>query len=107
MKLVNLTNHTINETTTGQEISPSGIVARVMSETVKVAEVGGMPIYQTKFGAVEGLPKPEEGTIYIVSSLTLNSVPKHRTDVVAPGNLQRNEHKQPIGCCGFRRAECA
>ena len=99
---INLTAHTINEVTTGLEIPTSGIVARVKQETKKIASHAGVPLYTSVFGEVEGLPEPREGIVYIISALALNAAPVNRTDVVAPGNLQRNEHGQPIGCVGFR-----
>lgn len=101
--IVNLTAHSITEVTSGQVFPASGIIARVKANTVKISEHLGCPLYSTNFGELEGLPAPIEGTVYIVSSLALNAVPKDRTDVVAPGNLQRNEHGQPVGCVGFRR----
>ena len=103
MKFINLTAHTINEITTGLAIPPSGRVARVKASTIKSAEHAGVPIYSSTFGAIEGLPEPQPNIIYIVSALALKAVPTNRTDVVSPGSLQRNEHNQPIGCCGFRR----
>ena len=103
MQFMNLTSHDINEVTTGLAIPPSGRVARVKASTIKSAEHAGVPIYSSTFGAVEGLPEPQTDVIYIVSALALNAVPTNRTDVVSPGSLQRNEHNQPIGCCGFRR----
>lgn len=99
---INLTAHTINEVTTGTDIPRSGIIARVKQSTEKSAEHAGIPIYTSTFGNVEGLPAPKEGVIYIISALALNAVPADRTDVVAPGNLQRNEQGQPVGCVGFR-----
>lgn len=98
----NLTAHTINEVTTGINIPRSGIIARVKQTTLKSAEHAGVPIYTSEFGEVEGLPEPVDGVIYIISALTLNAVPPHRKDVVAPGNLQRDENGQPVGCVGFR-----
>lgn len=103
MKFINLTPHTINEITSGQSIKPSGIVARVKSSTIESANHAGIPIYQSTLSSIAGLPDPQPGVIYIVSSLALNAVPKHRTDVVAPGNVQKDENYKPIGCCGFRR----
>ena len=101
-KFINLTSHTINEVTTGLAIPASGRVARVKSSTIKAGEHAGVPIYSSTFGEIEGLPEPVDNVIYIVSALALNAVPD-RADVVAPGNLQRDEKGQPIGCCGFRR----
>ena len=103
MQFINLTSHTINEITTGLAIPPSGRVARVKASTIKSAEHAGVPIYSSTFGDVEGLPERQPDVIYIVSALALNAVPTNRTELVSPGSLQRNEHNQPIGCCGFRR----
>lgn len=102
MKFINLTSHTINEVTTGQEFPKTGIVARVKSCTATVYKHAGIPIYSSVFGEIEGLPAPVKGVVYIVSGLALNAVPPGRTDVVSPGNIQRDEHKQPLGCVGFR-----
>ena len=101
MKLINLTSHPINEVTTGTLVKPSGRVARVKQSTYKVAEHAGVPIYATRFTGVEGIPEPQPDTIYIVSALVLNAT--DRKDVVAPGNVQRNQNGDRIGCVGFRQ----
>lgn len=102
-KYVNLTSHTINECTTGTIIPRSGVVARVQSTTEHVATHAGCPIFIPTLGAVQGLPEPVEGTIYIVSSLTLEAIPKHRRDVVSPGNTQKSPEGKIIGCMGFKQ----
>lgn len=99
---INLTAHTINEVTTGLMIPRSGIIARVKQETYTYAEHAGVPVYKSVFGEVQGLPEEKKGVMYIVSALTLNAIPSHRKDIVAPGNLQRDENGQPVGCVGFR-----
>jgi hypothetical protein len=99
---VNLTPHTINEVTSGTKFPVSGQVARVKASTETVDIHAGIPLYQSVFGEIEGLPDPQEGVMYIVSSLALNAVPKERVDVVAPGNVTRNENGEVVGCCGFR-----
>lgn len=104
-KFINMTAHTINEVTTGMEIPRSGIIVRVKQNTVKAMTHADVPVFKSTFGEVEGLPEPQEGVIYIVSALALNAVPLSRKDVVAPGNIQRDENKQPIGCVGFRAKE--
>ena len=101
-QVVNLTRHTINEVTSGKRIPTSGIIARVKPTTKTIDVVDGIPIYQSTFSEVAGLPEPKEGVIYVVSSLALNSVPKSRTDVVAPGAIQKDENNNIIGCIGFR-----
>lgn len=102
MDIVNLTQHTINEVTTGKAFIPSGIIARVRQATKEVCIHNGVPIYTTELGKVENLPERVKGTIYIVPALVLNAVPRNRTDVVSPGNLRRDENGRPIGCVGFR-----
>ena len=103
MKFINLTPHTINEQTTGQEFLSQGI-ARVQSTHKQVAKHQGIAIFTTEFGTeVTGLPVAQEGIIYIVSALVLNAT--NRKDLVAPGNLQRNATGQPLGCLGFRVKE--
>lgn len=102
-KFVNLTSHPITEITTGNTYERSGIVARVKTKSEKIDTHMDSPIYVTTFGEVEGLPEPVEGTYYIVSALILNAIPKDRTDVVAPGNVQRDQKGKIIGCMGFKR----
>jgi hypothetical protein len=100
MNFVNLTPHEICEATTGMKVPPSGDVARVSSSQVQITEINGIPFYKTEFGKIEGLPDPAPDTIYIVSGLVFDR--SDRTDIIAPGNLVRNEKGQPIGCQGFR-----
>ncbi len=102
---INLTPHEINEMVTNRKIPSSGRKARVEGASVQVATIDGVPIYRSTFeNTLEGLPEPVDGVTYIVSALTLNAVPKHRTDVVAPGNTMRDKRGKAIGCQGFRCA---
>jgi hypothetical protein len=100
MKVINLTPHEICEATTGQTFPPSGGIARVSSSQVKIKEINGIPFYRTEFHEIEGLPDPEPDTMYIVSGMIFDRC--SRTDVIAPGNLVRDNKGQPIGCQGFR-----
>ena len=99
---VNLTPHQIDEQTTGLSIPPSGI-ARINMRSRIIDTVDGVPLFHSCYvGNLEGLPEPVEGTIYIVSALALNAVPAERTDVVAPGDVVRDDKGRVIGCKGFR-----
>lgn len=98
MRLVNLTPHDLVvflEEPTGSRlprtvtIPKSGQTVRVASTAEVVGEVdlgdARVPLVETKFGALEGLPEPEEGTVYIVSALALQAAKTAgRTDVIAP-----------------------
>ena len=86
-KIVNLTLHTLNiYDPDGQDvvmsIEPSGDTARVNSTTVIVGEINGIPVVKTSFTAVEGLPEPEPGAVYVTSTLVAQAA--HRPDVIAP-----------------------
>jgi len=84
---------------------PSGQVARVKPERIKVAEINGIPVYHTSFGVVEGLPEPQPGTIYIVSTLVLAAT-KNRNDLVAPdtspASAVRDDNGRIIGVRAFQ-----
>lgn len=105
MKLVNLTPHSVNliaEDGTSYEVKPSGKLARVTARIVSIGTIeieGGftMPHTVTEFGVVEGLPAPEDGVLYIVSSLVAGRVPD-RKDVVIPNESVRDEKGRIIGC---------
>jgi len=88
-KIVNLTPHPIR--VVGEkgdlivEIPPYGNVARVAVKKRLLGKIGGeIPVYKTEYGGVENLPKPEDGTVYIVSSLVLSALKGAREDVVSP-----------------------
>ena len=104
MEFVNLTPHTINEVVTGRSFEPSGEVARVAVAMVPAGEIDDVPAFIAEYGEVKNLPEPSEGKVYIVSGLVLAAV-SGRTDVVAPGDLVRDEAGKPVGCKGFKRAE--
>lgn len=99
-KIINLTAHTINETTTGKSFPPSGIIARVQTKQAVVCNRLDIPVFTTLFGTLEGLPEPKEDTFYIVSAIVLNV--SNRVDIMAPGSLKRDENGQAVGCHGFR-----
>lgn len=77
-------------------IAPSGVVARVDTETVSLGEDDGIPITETIFKDVIGLPAPQEGTKYIVSKIVAERC-ADRTDVYFPNENIRNDQKKVIG----------
>lgn len=96
-KLVNLTPHAIvfPEFT----LEPSGIVARVkeFSEVSELNKVMGIDLVTKWYGTVEGLPQPEEGTLYVVSGMLRTALPD-RYDLASPGDLIRDEKGVIVGC---------
>jgi hypothetical protein len=95
VKLVNLTPHEVvvlDANNVVLRVPPSGQVARVAVKEELVGTVNGVPVYRTTYGAIEGLPEPEQGTIYIVSLLVLQAMAGKRSDLVAP-----NTSPTPLG----------
>jgi len=86
------------------EVPPSGTVARCAEqrENVLPLKIGGVEVVvsSVSFGAVENLPAPEPGTVYVVSALVLAAAPG-RADVFAPGPAVRDADGRIIGCLGL------
>jgi hypothetical protein len=100
-KIINLTPHAINFVGEAGDIiktvEPSGQLARVSTKTVVRGDIDGIPITETEFGEVEGLPEPREDTIFIVSSLVAQRC-WERQDVFIPNESVRDEKGRIIGC---------
>ena len=103
MKFVNLTQHDLTivlEKGDDLILPASGEVARVTFSTQQVDEVDGIPIFKTVYEPeVTGLPEPQDGTIFIVSSLAAQTA--KRRDVLAPTKLIRDDDGQVIAAGGF------
>ena len=104
MKLVNLTPHALNLMPEGPD-EPDGLIrrpgrlpgARLTGQVDTVAVDGiSVPVNQTQFGAVTGLPDPQPDTIYIVSSLVAQAVPD-RPDVLIVDDAVRDDQGRIIG----------
>lgn len=104
--IINLTPHAVNlyNSRTGNfdTITPSGVVARVSATTVSCGVIGDYNVTATSYGEVENLPEPQEGTIYIVSSLVAQRAPS-RTDVFIPNESVRDSEGRIIGCKSLGR----
>ena len=98
--VINLTPHEIKEIESGISFPPSGEIARVDSIMKKEETIGRICVYSRSFGEVVALPEPSPKTLFIVSSLVLEAA-KDRKDLLAPGELVRDEKGRPIGCKGF------
>lgn len=60
-----------------------------------------VPVVSRAFASsVDGLPEPQEGTIYVVSFLTAQAVPD-REDVFFPGEFVRDATGNMVGCVGL------
>ena len=97
------------------EIASSGI-ARCEEHAVEVGEISTatlehvatgrpyvlIPVVTTVYGKVTGLPEPQTGVIYVVSSITAQAC-RDRNDVYVPARVVRDGLGRIIGCAGLGR----
>ena len=105
MEIINLTQQKINIINDNGEsitIEPSGTVARVSCRTVTTGEIMGIPVTETVYGTVEGLPEFQNGIVYIVSALVAQHC-KDRNDVFIPNESVRDDKGRIIGCKSLGR----
>jgi hypothetical protein len=95
MKLINLTPHAIVVDLAGNRLTFEPVAPAVRVGTVREAQqdimlddANGIPLFSSRLGAVENLPDPQPGVIYIVSLVALSAIKEQypdRQDCVAPG----------------------
>jgi len=122
IKIVNLTPHPI-KFADGTEI-PSEGVARCEQTDREVGSINGIPVVETTFGAITGLPESilrcdmcgttgyqsylgwclccrngcmYHSTVYVVSAIVAQEA-RPRSDVFFPARLVRDEQGRIIGC---------
>lgn len=99
MKIVNLTPHRVNIVKSDNEIislESEGQV-RCAQANKKVGEIDGIPVIQSCYGAVIGLPEPKQDTVYIVSSICAQRI-YGRSDVFVVADTVRDTRGKIIGC---------
>jgi hypothetical protein len=101
-RIVNLTPHEVN--INGLAVPPSGTVARVATVQTEAGTLvfseTTIPVVHNTYGAVEGLPDPEPGTVYLVSALVLSALEAqgiYRGDVFAPDTSPQGAVRGPDG----------
>lgn len=103
MKFINLTPHDVvivSKDGKTKTIKASGDIARVDTNEKLIDNIGGVDIYRTTYGSVNGLPSKKEGVGYIVSGVVRAALPK-RKDLFSPTQLIRNNSGQVIGARGL------
>lgn len=111
LNLVNCTPHVIRvvrENGEVLELQPSGITVRVNTAQEQVGEINGIPVMTTRFVDIQ-LPEPQENTVYVVSTVTLQacrSLGISRPDLVSPDtgpqSVVRDENGQVVGIRRFQ-----
>lgn len=106
MKIINLTPHNVDICDDDGNIIKtyvaSGKVARLVTNPGKKYFIDGVPVEEAAPDTTIGLLPPEEGTLYIVSRITLGRNPD-RKDLIAPINRVYGYGGKVIGCRGFQR----
>lgn len=101
----NLTPHDVRVLNNNNEVVVTLVsegIARVSSETQVVDTLNGVPITETVFGEVTGLPPEAEGTYYIVSRMVASAA-SERHDLLVPGLQVRDEQGRVVGCKSLDR----
>ncbi len=84
-------------------IPASGKVARVGSHVEQIGNIGAIPVVKTVFDTnVTDLPDPQEGVIYLTSTLVAQAVPD-RTDVLVRPTCVAMMAGRIIGCGALQR----
>lgn len=92
-RILNLTPHTV--TVGGVEIGSSG-VARLQERNEEAGSVNGIPLVRQVRGQVEGLPEPDNETLFIVSRPIFDAL-SGRNDLLAIGEVIRDSEGKVIG----------
>ena len=81
---------------------PTGVIPRCSVTRKQIGELDGVPINTSVFGAVEGLPEPEEGVVWIVSRVVAEAA-KERDDLLVTDDAVRDDQGRIIGCRALAR----
>jgi hypothetical protein len=102
-KLVNLTPHAVSllcEDGSSLTLDPAGYAPRRVANRRELGVLNGLRVVSTTFGAVEGLPEPQPGVVFIVSALVAEGSPE-REDLASPGEAIRDQQGRVIGALGL------
>ncbi len=95
---VNSDNRVAEPDETDIILETSENTARVLSTSVVVDEINGIPVVKAAFGDMSGLPEPEDGVVYVASMLAAQKAALDgRTDVVSPNTAPKQDIRYPDG----------
>jgi len=105
MEIINLTPHAIVVDNGSNKVTyePSGLVARVSTESTVVDNVDGFDVV-TNIVTGDNLPEEKEGVFLLVSAMVLG-LRLERKDLIAPdtGRAARNDKGHIVSVPGFVR----
>ena len=98
MKIENYTPHNINILKNNEiAVYPSLGNARCTCQKEYLYSIDGIEVYKMVYGDVEGLPKPMDNTIYIVSKIVKEAL-KDRDDLLIVNEVVKDENNQILYC---------
>lgn len=109
MRVVNLTPHEVKIVDGGNNVVavfPSDGVARASQHDMLVDEINSIPVVETEFGEVLGLPEPTEGTVFIVSRITVEAARAQglsTDDLLVTSGAVRDDQGRIVGCRALAR----
>lgn len=109
MRIVNLTPHEVKIVDGGNNVVavfPSDGVARASQHDMLVDEINSIPVVKTRFGEVLGLPEPTEGTVFIVSRITVEAARAQglgTDDLLVTSGAVRDDQGRIVGCRALAR----
>ena len=85
------------------DVKPTPPACRVGVEMKLVGRTWeGVPIYESEYTEIEGMPPRKKDVVYVVSGLVISACPE-RDDFFQPGDLIRNSKGGVIGAVGISR----
>lgn len=105
LDIINLTPHSI------EYLKPDGKILKFPSKgqaRLNAAQYTEINIGEIRFvnydpnPQVEGLPKPSEGKLYIVSTVVQSALRKVRSDLLSPCMVDKDRDGTVLACRGFK-----
>lgn len=113
-KIINMTPHPVMVVNAEGELlvtlpaylAAPRVVINSLNKAVETFVTEGGDIFSVEVedvsvGEVQGLPEQQEGVVLVVSSMVLDN--SNRSDLIAPGQLARNEQGQIFGLLTLKR----
>jgi len=104
MKIRNFTGHDLNFPHVGLDMPSEGNVKTQQVPNI-VGTYEGICVYDLQYVSISGLPEPEEGSVFVVSAISLNAIRElmpHRTDVLAVHKPIKNAQGQTVAASALR-----
>ncbi len=86
-------------------LEPSGTLARAIEKVSPAPSLSGIPLTEVSYIGYSGVPDPENGVYYVVSSLAAQAAYMHGrsyADLLVPGQQIRDKKGRIVGCGSLR-----